>query len=196
MRKKAKTIGLYSKKGGVGKTTVAALLSLQFSKKGYRVGVLDTDELQIAAAWVSNCCEDENIQLYHPSQKNDIIIKDSGGGLTAAGLKELNAECDLIIVPMALTAAEIAGTNLSLQHLTKSAKKFKILLNRVGERTQAFAARQNTLAALQPATALKSYLTNTVQYQNIIQEGCSALDKKRKDEAKKLINEISKLINL
>ena len=39
----AKKIGVYSGKGGVGKTTVAVNLAVMLAQKGYRVGLMDTD---------------------------------------------------------------------------------------------------------------------------------------------------------
>ena len=38
-----KKIGVYSGKGGVGKTTVAVNLAVTLAQKGYRVGLMDTD---------------------------------------------------------------------------------------------------------------------------------------------------------
>ena len=38
-----KIIGVMSGKGGVGKSTVSALIAEELNKKGYRVGVLDAD---------------------------------------------------------------------------------------------------------------------------------------------------------
>lgn len=39
----AKVVAVSSAKGGVGKSTVAANLSLAFARMGYRSGILDTD---------------------------------------------------------------------------------------------------------------------------------------------------------
>ncbi len=39
----SKVVAVSSAKGGVGKSTVAANLSLAFARQGYRSGILDTD---------------------------------------------------------------------------------------------------------------------------------------------------------
>ncbi|MCW1292231.1 MAG: P-loop NTPase [Candidatus Rehaiarchaeum fermentans] len=71
-----KIIGIFSSKGGVGKSTVSALFSIFLQRKGYKVGILDGDISgpSIATLFgIEEMCKIENRKII-PQEKNGIKI--------------------------------------------------------------------------------------------------------------------------
>ncbi|MBF8266833.1 MAG: Iron-sulfur cluster carrier protein [Dehalococcoidia bacterium] len=71
-----KKIGVYSGKGGVGKTTVAVNLAVTLARKGYRVGLMDTDVDCPNASNVLGAYDRPEIQdgLIVPPEKHGVRI--------------------------------------------------------------------------------------------------------------------------
>lgn len=72
-----KIIGVVSGKGGVGKSSITSLLAISLAKKGYKVGILDSDITgpSIPKAFgISNGVEGTDTLMFPPTSKSGIKI--------------------------------------------------------------------------------------------------------------------------
>ena len=117
-------ITIAQQKGGSGKTTLAVNLAVEFSKRGQRVALLDTDpqgslgrwflarrdgvgveglEFSTASAWgVSYECEKLR-------KSNDLVIVDTPPKVDA-DLRPALREADLVLIPIASSALRCRST--------------------------------------------------------------------------------------
>ncbi|MGB3470154.1 MAG: ParA family protein [Erythrobacter sp.] len=108
-----------SPKGGVGKSTCAVLLAIQFSLAGPEVTVLDCDPNRSVSRWASKNLPN-NILVVSEVSKSDVIstIKENDGdgklvivdleGVASQLVSRAISQADLVIVPMQATALDAA----------------------------------------------------------------------------------------
>lgn len=91
-----KTIAITGDKGGIGKSTISALLAQWFAYNNYSVNILDADPNRTIATWIDKCKE----QNYNFCVLNnpDILIVDTAG-TSGSSLVKYVKDADLIIVP-------------------------------------------------------------------------------------------------
>jgi|TARA_B110000211_G_C13982119_1_gene509919 chromosome partitioning protein len=89
-----KTIVITSDKGGVGKSTLAALLIEWLHFNNISVDLIDADPIQTTRTWVDNCAADGRKIL---SKTSDYLIVDTAG-TSGAGLTWLQ-KADIIVAP-------------------------------------------------------------------------------------------------
>lgn len=91
-----KTIAITGDKGGVGKSTMSALLTQWFAYQNYKVNILDADPNRTVATWVDKCKEQNYsfCSLTNP----DLLIIDTAGTSGSSLIRHVK-DADLIIVP-------------------------------------------------------------------------------------------------
>jgi len=97
-----KTIVITSDKGGVGKSTLAALIIEWLNFNNISVDLVDADPIQTTRTWSDNCASDGRSVL---SQIADYLIVDTAG-TSGAGLTWLQ-KGDIIIAPFQPHYADI-----------------------------------------------------------------------------------------
>jgi chromosome partitioning protein len=97
-----KTIVITSDKGGVGKSTLAALIIEWLNFNNISVDLVDADPIQTTRTWSDNCASDGRIVL---SKTADYLIVDTAG-TSGAGLNWLQ-KGDIIIAPFQPHYADI-----------------------------------------------------------------------------------------
>ena len=97
-----KTIVITSDKGGVGKSTLAALIIEWLNFNNILVDLVDADPIQTTRTWSDNCASDGRIVL---SKTPDYLIVDTAG-TSGAGLNWLQ-KGDIIIAPFQPHYADI-----------------------------------------------------------------------------------------
>ncbi|MCA9749688.1 MAG: ParA family protein [Romboutsia sp.] len=98
-----KTIVITSDKGGVGKTTLAALIIEWLNFNNISVDLVDADPIQTTRTWSDNCASDGRIVLSKTAA--DYLIVDTAG-TSGAGLNWLQ-KGDIIIAPFQPHYADI-----------------------------------------------------------------------------------------
>ena len=98
-----KTIVITSDKGGVGKSTLAALIIEWLNFNNILVDLVDADPIQTTRTWSDNCASDGRIVLSKTAA--DYLIVDTAG-TSGAGLNWLQ-KGDIIIAPFQPHYADI-----------------------------------------------------------------------------------------
>jgi chromosome partitioning protein len=98
-----KTIVITSDKGGVGKSTLAALIIEWLNFNNISVDLVDADPIQTTRTWSDNCASDGRIVLSKTA--TDYLIVDTAG-TSGAGLNWLQ-KGDIIIAPFQPHYADI-----------------------------------------------------------------------------------------
>lgn len=98
-----KTIVITSDKGGVGKSTLAALIIEWLNFNNISVDLVDADPIQTTRTWSDNCASDGRIVLSKTAA--DYLIVDTAG-TSSAGLNWLQ-KGDIIIAPFQPHYADI-----------------------------------------------------------------------------------------
>ena len=91
-----KTVAITGDKGGVGKSTITALLSQWFLYQGYKVNIIDADPNRTISTWIEKCKH----QGYEwcVTDNPDLLVIDTAG-TSGSSLIRYVKEADLIIVP-------------------------------------------------------------------------------------------------
>lgn len=138
-------ITIAQQKGGSGKTTLAVNLAVEFSRRGQRVALLDTDpqgslgrwfmtrrdrfadpglDLSTASAWgVSYECEKLR-------KLNDLVLVDTPPKVDA-DLRPALREADLVLVPVATSLVDLWATDGVLDLVARERRRALVVLNRV-----------------------------------------------------------------
>ena len=107
-----------NEKGGTGKSTLACLLVDYLNWKHKKVQLIDTDEIQTAQTWATNCQEEGRTVSQNPAEYQVIDTPGSGG----SALRWLKA-ADLIVVPFRAHYADLQTTILWFTSLTAEWQK-------------------------------------------------------------------------
>jgi cellulose biosynthesis protein BcsQ len=116
-----KTIVITSDKGGVGKSTLAALIIEWLNFNNILVDLVDADPIQTTRTWSDNCASDGRIVL---SKTPEYLIVDTAG-TSGAGLTWLQ-KGDIIIAPFQPHYADIK-TVLDWFHVINSTLQKKVM---------------------------------------------------------------------
>jgi hypothetical protein len=106
MDKIMKTIVITSDKGGVGKSTLAALIIEWLNFNNVLVDLVDADPIQTTRTWSDNCASDGRIVL---SKTPEYLIVDTDG-TSGAGLTWLQKGDIIIIISYGIIDFEEAKT--------------------------------------------------------------------------------------
>ncbi len=159
--KMTKVISFISRKGGSGKTTNAIHLATSLSDAGYKVLLVETDTnyTLISSRKLELFKRKEKEDKYFPilasedhrvaaeieeikaSNTVDIIIVDSAGKTTDAGIRELCLVSDMVIITTSLTQNDLLVTYQTVKDLLPAKElnpnlKLCILPNRIHSHTR------------------------------------------------------------
>lgn len=188
-----RTLTIANRKGGAGKSTCAAHISLEAVKSGLKVILIDLDPQKTLEGWW-NKRKDDNPYLTDASAANikevinniekkgfDLCIIDTPGdtsGNTIAGIEV----ADLVLIPSKPTSPDLSAMGRTITIVKDANKSFLFAV------TQAI-SRSNT--ALQAASVLSEFgpvapssISNRVSYANAMASGISAaeIDKSAAEE--------------
>jgi chromosome partitioning protein len=138
-------IAIAQRKGGAGKSTVAANLATALAETGHRVGLLDIDPQRSLARWDQQRGESKKARALHfeaptgwrlPAtlerlkREQDFLLLDTAPhDDTDARLAIRGA--DLVLVPLQPSAADLWSMDATLDLAKQERRPFRLLLNRV-----------------------------------------------------------------
>jgi chromosome partitioning protein len=138
-------IAIAQRKGGAGKSTVAANLATALAESGHRVGLLDIDPQRSLARWDQQRGESKKARALHfeaptgwrlPAtlerlkREQDFLLLDTAPhDDTDARLAIRGA--DLVLVPLQPSAADLWSMDATLDLAKQERRPFRLLLNRV-----------------------------------------------------------------
>lgn len=186
-----KVIAFLNKKGGCGKSTLVCALGTYWADRaGKRVAVQDMEVEGLSASFVTNLAH-PNLTLYENGVEYDYVLIDTEGNLSDAELQQVEGIAQQIVIPIKLTAADIAKVHTTAGHLTDS-KKARLLVNMYRENTTAWRDREHSLKNI-PLKRLKGSVRLRSAYEYLLIQGWSAIanDRKALDELEALAWELS-----
>ena len=142
-----KVISLANQKGGSGKTTLSANLSVLWSNSGYKVAIVDADNQRSISNWYNSRKKyygenDTGITHYlfdsvdfsqsikDIKKKFDFVIVDSPPSITMTSITIIRSS-NHIFVPVQPSPLDLLATIPFLDLINKENKKSTIVLNRV-----------------------------------------------------------------
>ena len=142
-----KVISLANQKGGSGKTTLSANLSVLWSNSGYKVAIVDADNQRSISNWYNSRKKyygenDTGIAHYFfdsidfsqsikdIKKKFDFVIIDSPPSITMTSITIIRSS-NHIFVPVQPSPLDLLATIPFLDLISKENKKSTIILNRV-----------------------------------------------------------------
>ena len=213
-----KILAISNLKGGVGKSTIAQNIAVQFAQNGVKVCIADTDtEQKTSVKWASLrdsslvsipvfsiAPEKVSQEILGLKQKYDLVIVDGTPALTELTTRIIILS-DLVIVPILPGGGDIWALENFLERyqeakVTKESYGGKVdiavIVNRYNERTT---LDREVVNAIQDfgVTILATKLANRVSYREATIQGISVhetKDEKAKQEIEELANEIQKLM--
>ena len=211
-------IAVSHQKGGVGKSTLAYNLSVEFSKK-YYVNVVDLDVQQTITACnvIRSKFGQKKLNILHFEDKKDFIeflnnedeenltIIDTGGFDSGLNRVAMYA-ADLIITPVSTEFLEVIGLEKYKKIIKEVSKKVgkniktHVVLNKIHHSQQNFGDIQEFInKSSNQFTLMNSVLRRRSDFSISLSHGFSVCEfDKNSDsskEIKKLITEISKILN-
>jgi len=137
-----KTIAIISRKGGVGKTTVATALAVAAHQHGLNIALFDLDPQASASTWSDKRTQPgptvisaqavrlPSLLQQATAQSADLVILDSAPNADAASLAAAQA-ADLILIPCRPSAFDLNAIGTTLNLASVAAKPAYVLLNAV-----------------------------------------------------------------
>jgi chromosome partitioning protein len=144
----AHIVGVVSQKGGVGKSTVARLISREFSEQGWSVKIADLDVSQGTSVEWCRIRQHHAIEPYIRAEsfgrvgqaladadRFDLIVVDGAPHATSATL-EIARRSDVVVIPTGLSLDDLRPSVLLAHELVQkgvSADRLLFVLTRVGD---------------------------------------------------------------
>ena len=171
-----------SSKGGVGKSTMSALLAVNLASRGYRTAVVDADRNGALAAWHANGYEgpeltctsefDHNAIVAHAmgqGEQHDVTVIDTAGFENQTALFAMGT-ADMVLIPVMAdrnSVLEARKTARQCEGIAKLARReipYRILLSRWNKRGLAERATLEDLSAAQ-LTPLTQHVPDLTDFQ-------------------------------
>ncbi len=193
-------IAVTGDKGGVGKSTIAALLAEWLLHQGRSVHVIDTDPNQSTQTWVDKCAGFGRTVSFNDAA---ITIVDTAG-TSGSSLTKYIRNADLILVPFKPHVADlevVVGWFLSLKESLQERVLFipNMLSNTKEQRTGVAeieaVIKEETRGYLLPGLSERKAVYPPLLNGNVKNFFETNIDYKTKDETKALFTEITQLLD-
>ena len=180
-------ISFASFKGGVGKTTTAIHLAAYLSDRKNKVLLVDGDPNQSALAWNERGKLPFEVigqeDLDERASENKFLILDTPARPTAAELKTICAESDLVIIPSEPDALSLDALFKIIETLESfNADNYKVLFTLITPRSRAGAEAKILLQEDFKATFFETEIHRRVILKRAALEG-TTVDKLKNGEA-------------
>lgn len=199
-----------SSKGGSGKSTTAAALSVAAANDGLQVALIDLDPQQTLAYWREDRGEPDNPQLvtwnpkrgvrYLPAQLDrmegdfDLVVIDTPPAIEPI-MEQAVEVADLVVIPNQPSAADLSGNEMIVEIVTEAKKDFVFIVNRVEPRGDAQATKVMAILKSMGPT-IPAVFSNRVPFRSSLGLGKSGaeLDAKAREEVKAVWTGVKKLL--
>lgn len=198
--KKDFLIAVTGDKGGVGKSTIAALLAEWLLHQGQAVHIIDTDPNQSTQTWVDKCV---GFGRTISTPDAAITIVDTAG-TSGSSLTKYIRHADLILVPFKPHVADlevVVGWFLSLKEALQSRVLFvPNMLSNTKEQRTGVAEVEATISEENRGQLLPGLSERKAVYPPLLNGNAknffeTNIDYKTRDETKKLLTAITKIID-
>ena len=205
--KKTKILTIANRKGGAGKSTCAAHLSLEAAKRGLKIILIDLDPQKTLEVWWKKR-EEENPYLTDVdplkieeviSDLNrhdfDICIIDTPGDTSINAVNGIKV-ADLVLIPSKPTSPDLSAIGRTISMVKNLSKSYVFVVTQAVARTKL--ALQGVAVLSEFGVVAPSTISNRVSYANAmnIGESASVEDKFAAEELKEIWDFIdSKLFN-
>lgn len=187
------SVAILNSKGGVGKSTVTALIGTVLKATGARVGCVDMDTYQESLTeWIEATGE---LELFEANKEYDFQLLDCPPRIESEELKDALLVADIVLL---VTSSSLIDKRASI----KAAEKVwgeagkdtvcRVLFNKVQPNTR-LDSNLDEIAEEIGMERLKSVLTQRTGYKRFFDEGWTTLDQKAKEEVIELLDEIEKI---
>ncbi len=201
-----KVITIANQKGGVGKSTLTTLLSLQLKRK-CKVCVIDTDPQQSLFKSISNINKilgKEELHVYKSSIDNciealkqynqfDVAVIDTMPS-TDVNILDLLSNSILTIVPTGVSTLDINAFLNTIKLLKAIKSNYRVVFNNVKNINDLNKVKDFLVAKdiVSEVYITQAYLWSRVAYSRLFENNLIIEDTKAKDELNYLINELVK----
>jgi len=205
----AKVIAIAQQKGGSGKTTIAAHLSIALLQKGNKVAIIDIDPQGSLTAWYK--AREAKLGAgyggLHLSTKSgwrvqneilaleeyDYIIIDSPPH-DASDTKNALRDANLVLIPLQPSPTDLWATESTINFCKENNVNYGIVINRATPNSKLLQTITKGLPKI-----LKSIIGNRVAFASSMMDGRCVTEtqptSQGSQEIKALLNEVIKLIN-
>jgi chromosome partitioning protein len=202
-----KIITIANRKGGAGKSTCAAHLSLAATSKGYKVILLDLDPQKTLESWWEKRRDDnpymadasaqnlrEKINLIKEKQFDFCIIDTPGD--TSVNAAEAIKLADLVIIPCKPTSPDLKAIGRTISMVQEYNKNYVFILTQTIAKANATIQAASVLSDFGPIAP--ATIANRIAYVNAMSSGGTAceLDKSAEAEVQKVWEFIIKKLNI
>jgi len=193
-------IAITGDKGGVGKSTLAALLAEWLLHQGFSVQIIDTDPNQTTQTWVDKCT---GFGRQISNSNADITIVDTAG-TSGSSLTKYIRHADLIIVPFKPHVADlevVVGWFLTLKESLQSKVLFvPNMVSNTKEQKAGVAELESIISEESRGQLFPGLMERKAVYPPILNGSAknffdTSIDYKTRDETKELLSKIVHLIN-
>lgn len=193
-------IAVTGDKGGVGKSTIAALLAEWLLHQGHSVQIIDTDPNQTTQTWVDKCVD---FGRKISTANAEITIVDTAG-TSGSSLTKYIRYADSILVPFKPHVADlevVVGWFLSLKESLQSRVLFvPNMLSNTKEQRAGVAELQSIVTEETRGQLLSGLMERKAVYPPILNGSAknffdTNIDYKTRDETKELLSKIVYLID-
>ena len=193
-------IAITGDKGGVGKSTLAALLAEWLLHQGFSVQIIDTDPNQTTQTWVDKCT---GFGRQISNSNADITIVDTAG-TSGSSLTKYIRHADLIIVPFKPHVADlevVVGWFLTLKESLQSKVLFvPNMMSNTKEQKAGVAELESIISEESRGQLFPGLMERKAVYPPILNGSAknffdTSIDYKTRDETKELLSKIVHLIN-
>lgn len=181
--KKTKILTIANRKGGAGKSTCAAHLSLEAVKNGFKTILIDLDPQKTLEVWWKKR-EEENPYLtdIDPLKIEDVIaninnhdfdlcIIDTPGDTSINAINGIKV-ADLVLIPSKPTAPDLTSIGRTISMVKKLDKNYVFVITQAVSRTKL--ALQGVAVLSEFGIVAPSTISNRVSYANAMNIGSSA----------------------
>ena len=193
-------IAVTGDKGGVGKSTIAALLAEWLLASGLSIRIIDTDPNQTTQTWVDKCA---GFGRTISTPNANIIIVDTAG-TSGSSLTKYIRHADSILVPFKPHVADlevVVGWFLSLKESLQSKVLFiPNMLSNTKEQRAGVAELESIIMDETRGQLLPGLMERKAVYPPILNGSAknffdTSIDYKTRDETKELLTKIIQIID-